>query len=46
MIEVIKYPTKVDWRVLKASCHFCDCVIEATFDEYEKAYDRYMNLYY
>ena len=46
MIEVIKYPAKSDWRVIKADCQFCDCSIEATLDEYKKAYDRYNNLYY
>ena len=46
MIEVIKYPTKTDWRTIRVDCSFCDCTIEATLNEYEKAYDRYMNLYY
>ena len=46
MIEIIQYPTKTDWRTIRVSCQFCDCTIEATLNEFKKAYDRYNNLYY
>lgn len=46
MIEIIQYPTKTDWRTIKVSCQFCDCAMEATLNEFKKAYDRDNNLYY
>ena len=40
MIDIIQYPTKKSWKVIRVTCHQCGAIFEATQNEFEKIYDN------